>query len=400
MATEKGVWNIQDVRDKIIAEEWSYEALDPATIFAFGGNTYGQLGQNNTTNYSSPRQVPGTTWAMLNGSMSGYGQGVLALKTDNTLWAWGDGRYGALAQNDEVSRSSPVQISGTTWSENFAQGMISSVAVKTDGTLWSWGINEGGNLGLNSPVNSHKSSPTQIGTGTDWSTTARQLTKGGNSNESWHCIKTDGTLWGCGSNTYGVLGLGDTVRYSSPVQIPGTWSGAKISKHFQSMAAVKSDGSLWTWGRNAEGQLGHNQPTNTWYSSPVQLGTDTTWRKVVSANYGMIATKTDGTLWSWGNNAYGAVGTNQTHNQKHRSSPTQITSGTDWNDIAVSMQVRYATKTDGTLYGWGRSDGGSLFNGTNNAHRSSPTQLQGGANDFTGTISATYGRSLYSIRPV
>ena len=112
----------------------------------------------------------------------------------------------------------------------------------------------------------------------------------------------------------------------------------------------------------------------------------------------MIAVKTDGTLWAWGNNSYGDLGQNTAGNPTHRSSPVQITSGTDWNDVAVSMQTRWANKTDGTLYGWGRGDGGSLWNGTDSANRSSPTQLQGGATDFTGALSSSYGRAVFNVR--
>jgi alpha-tubulin suppressor-like RCC1 family protein len=78
-----------------------------------------------------------------------------------------------------------------------------------------------------------------------------------------------------------------------------------------------------------------------------------------------------------------------------RSSPIQITSGTDWNDIAIGMWTRYASKTDGTLYGWGRGDGGSL--GTPTVNKSSPTQIPG--TDWTGTLSSSYGRTLFNLRP-
>ena len=396
MATKTGVWNIQQVRDKQLQDLWSYVALEPGPLFSWGGNTEGQLGHNSTQAVSSPIQIPGTNWARVSGTMSGYGKEMLGLKTDNTLWAWGRGNSGGLAQNNLVSYSSPVQIPGT-WSANFSCGILSSLAVRTDGTLWSWGYNGKGHLGQNNRTD--YSSPVQIPG--SWSTVANEGAMGGNAMNAGTCINTDGELWCWGSNTYGVLGQNNTTWYSSPVQIPGDWTNAILNKPYQQFSVIKSNGTLWTWGRENKGSLGHNEG-EVFKSSPTQVGSDTNWRKIVSGNYGSVATKTDGTLWYMGGNGFGAAGLNQPMGPGglgSRSSPTQITSGTDWNDIAVSMWTRYASKTDGTLYGWGRGDGGSLFTpGVGNANRSSPTQLQGGATDFTGSLSACYDRSLFNVR--
>ena len=122
------------------------------------------LGQNNTTHYSSPVQVPGTTWS----SASTYGDAGLSTKTDGTLWAWGTNAYGAIGQNNRTQYSSPVQIPGTTWSKVSAGAQPK--AIKTDGTLWSWGYQyygQGNNTRLN------LSSPVQV-PGTDWYSVSAQ----------------------------------------------------------------------------------------------------------------------------------------------------------------------------------------------------------------------------------
>ena len=127
-----------------------------------GANTKGQLGQNDLTHRSSPVQVPGQ-WSKF--SMGGFH--ALATKTDGTLWAVGEADYGQLGDNTNVNKSSPVQIgSDTTWSD-INCGQQASYAKKTDGTFWTWGDNiEVGNLGLNDNIK--RSSPTQI-PGTTWS---------------------------------------------------------------------------------------------------------------------------------------------------------------------------------------------------------------------------------------
>jgi hypothetical protein len=340
---------------------YAYEEFvsDPQTfgLYSWGYNDQGQLGQNNTTDYSSPVQITGTTWSSISTSYLHS----LATKTDGTLWAWGSNNQGQLGQNNTTYRSSPVQIPGTTWS-SIDGGYYQSLATKTDGTLWSWGYNNKGQLGQNNKTD--YSSPVQI-PGTTWSFIS-----------CGHYInlatKTDGTLWSWGYNNRGQLGQNNTTDYSSPVQIPGTtWSS--ISNNGSSGSALslatKTDGTLWAWGRNQFGQLGQNN--RTYYSSPVQIP-GTTWSSISGGDYYSLATKTDGTLWSWGYNARGQLGQN---NRTYYSSPVQIP-GTTWSSINA-YQHSLATKTDGTLWAWGRNDAGGRLGQNNTTQYSSPVQIPG-----------------------
>ena len=185
------------------------------TLWAWGGGAYGQPGQNNTTYYSSPVQIPGTQWDQL--FSTGYAANFnIATKIDGTLWVWGNGATGRLGLNDTTDRSSPTQIPGTQWSTtnkySISIGNAHVLALKTDGTLWSWGYSPYGALGLNNPV--QYSSPIQI-PGTQWDIPhGGYFVAGG--------TKTDGTLWMWGSNDYGQLGQNNLTKYSSPVQVPGT----------------------------------------------------------------------------------------------------------------------------------------------------------------------------------
>ena len=185
------------------------------TLWTWGRDwEFGQQAQNDVIDRSSPTQVPGTTWSHL-------GAGIyhtMALKTDNTLWAWGQNNRGQLGVNDEAQRSSPIQIPGS-WSSATATfyGGASS-GVKTNGTLWTWGDNTYGVLGQNQATSVEISSPTQIGSGTDWS----KVVQGGP--RIMTAIKTDGTLWAIGGeNQRGAAGINHEAMFSSPTQIPGTW---------------------------------------------------------------------------------------------------------------------------------------------------------------------------------
>ena len=253
------------------------------TLWAWGNNGYGYLGHNNKTEYSSPVQVGSdNTWSKVSASSGN----TSAIKTDGTLWAWGYNAQGQLGQNNETQYSSPVQIgSDTTWSSiSWASGNDTAFAIKTDGTLWSWGNAAGGVLGHNQSnyhpgVINNKSSPTQI-PGT-WSF------MGTNGATTVFAVNTSGTLYAWGKGTSANIGDGEKVNRSSPVQIPGTtWS--QVVGGQGSTVAVKTDGTLWTWGNNIYGTLGHNesgdgQPGS--YSSPVQVGSDTGWEEPAASAY-------------------------------------------------------------------------------------------------------------------
>ena len=289
------------------------------TLWAWGYNGYGQLGHGNTTDYSSPRQIPGTNWSRVS-SYIGH-DSVLATRTDGTLWAWGQNEYGQLGQNNKTNQSSPIQIPGTTWSSasySIHQSGYYGMAIKTDGTLWMWGSNSGGMLGQSNQT--QYSSPRQI-PGTTWA-------KCGKGYNTTLALKTDNTGWSWGQNGYGDLGLGDKSQYSSPKQISGSWK--MLSGADNSGMGIKTDGTLWGWGRNSQGQLGLNQayaPSGSSSGTPQEVtGAGTTWDSIASGWGNFMFGKSDGTLWGVGNNDEGQFGKN---NRTKYSSPVQIP-GTVW----------------------------------------------------------------------
>ena len=341
-------------------------------LFTWGNNNKGQLGHNTTQVRSSPIQVPGS-WSTARfalGGYSGMANNVFfanVLKDDGTLWSWGYGAQGALGQGDTTDRSSPVQIPGTTWATT-SSSYYSAFATKTDGTLWAWGRNNHGNLAQNNTT--QYSSPKQI-PGTTWAFAV-------GSYFAAMAVKTDGTLWAWGNNGSGQLGQNNMVQYSSPVQVPGTtWTNNISSAHGSNITAVKTDGTAWGWGSNTYGQLGLNQGPSqlAGCSSPIQIP-GTTWKMIVTGRTS-LGTKTDGTLWSWGLNNYGNLGLNGAvvaYNGRI-SSPAQIP-GTTWSLGSISMAAGAAIKTDGTLWVWGDGNGGQLGQNSN-VRYSSPVQIPG-----------------------
>tara|TARA_B100001113_G_scaffold350030_1_gene346442 strand:+ start:144 stop:1316 length:1173 start_codon:yes stop_codon:yes gene_type:complete len=363
----QNTWKLGEWYDQDYAGNADYSAVDPAQLWAWGYNEYGQLGQNNRTNYSSPVQVPGTTWTPDQGGGSGFQPGranIAFIKTDNTLWTWGQNSNGALGLNETYlkDKSSPVQIPGTTW-KYVESNKKSSMATRTDGTLWAWGNNDRGQLAQNNRT--QYSSPVQI-PGTTWDVLAA-------GNQNVFCTKTDGTLWSWGYNgSYHRLGLlGDENQYSSPVQIPGTWSDVKqISSGWMSTLALKSDNTLWGWGNGNAGQLAQNNRSTI--ESPTQIAGS--WSHIAAMGLQNGGIKTDGTLWMMGRNSDGTLGQGNT---TFYSSPVQIP-GTSWSKITGEPndggECALATKTDGTLWAWGDNSLGEL--GQNNRTQySSPRQV-------------------------
>jgi alpha-tubulin suppressor-like RCC1 family protein len=338
-------------------------------LYTWGGNDSGKLGDGTTTNKSSPVITAGggTNWKQV----ASGGLHTTAIKTDGTLWTWGNNSSGRLGDGTTTTRSSPVTTAGggTNWKQ-VASGGLHTTAIKTDGTLWTWGYNLNGELGAGTTTS--RSSPgTTAGGGTNW----KQVASGYSHTAA---MKTDGTLWTWGYNLNGELGDGTATNKSSPVITAGGGTNWKqVACGNLHTAAVKTDGTLWTWGRNSTGQIGDG--TVTTRSSPVTTtGGGTNWKQVASGSTHSAAVKTDGTLWTWGYNGNGQLGTGVTTN---RSSPGTTTGGgTNWRQVACGYSTA-AVKTDGTLWTWGYNNYGQLGDGTT-TDRSSPVTTAGGGTNW------------------
>ena len=380
MATQKGVWDLQDVRDEQLQGIWNYSAeADPGKLFTVGENREGQLGLNapNSSHKSSPTQVPGTTW--VGGYRYAETPSTFSIK-GGALYGWGENdNHGQLGLNDNSSRSSPTQIGGATnWKAVSQTQQSTSHAVNTDGELFGWGSGYWGTIGNNidggSTPNWRFSSPVQI-PGTNWTSEINSA------HNMVMALKTDSTFWVWGGNSSGILGQNDLAARSSPVQVGTDANWNKVSRGGNGGEAygIKNDGSLWAWGANNKGQLGLNQgyPALKAASSPTQVGTDTTWSNVRIGESAVVASKIDGTLWTWGDNNYGQLGQNRVNDQK--SSPIQVGTDTDWHlSQFVSQQYgAMAMKKNGEVYGWGRNNNGQLGQNSSQTNYSSPAQIPG-----------------------
>ena len=262
-------------------------------IWGWGGN--GRLGLNNTTQRLTPVTTfaGGTNWKQVS---CGW-QHTAAIKTDGTLWIWGYNGYGNLGDNTTTNRLTPVTTfaGGTNWKQ-VACGGGHTAAIKTDGTLWTWGRNYvGGPLGDNTTTDRPTPGTTFAG-GTNW----KQVSCG-----RWHtaAIKTDGTLWTWGYNYFGQVG--NNVRSDAfternaltPVTTfaGGTsWKQVSCGTHFT--GSIKTDGTLWVWGQNSNAQLGINIATADRLSPVTTFAGGTNWKQVACGGYNTTAIKTSDDL--------------------------------------------------------------------------------------------------------
>ena len=240
---------------------------------------------------------------------------------------------------------------------------------------FSWGAAAQGALGDNSTTS--KSSPVDLsGGGNNW----RQLSMGASAGAG---VKLDGTLWTWGAGTYGVLGSGSTASRSSPqtTTLAGTdWKEVSISKGSWGVnsgffcAALKYDGSLYTWGNNAKGQLGTNTTTNR--SSPVSTTTINSWNHIACGTDHCIAVTSAGQIYTWGTNSSGQLGNGTTAS---RSSPGTIAGDAfDWVKVAAGYGMSAAIKSDGSLWTWGSTGTFGALGDGSSIDRSSPGTVAGG----------------------
>jgi len=392
MSIKRNVFTVNKVYDLIVSQLIEFEPFDEVegSLWAWGLGANGRLGDNSVCCRSSPVQIPGTQWTRI----SSGDLHTLAVKTDGTLWTWGTNCFGEGGQNNLCEAglpgrprySSPRQIPGTQWND-VAAGGFRSFGRKTDGTLWGWGNNSCGSLGIDcvTPTTFNISSPRQI-PGTNW---VDIVTGCCNS----MARKTDGTLWSWGVNCVcatartGTLGDGTVINRCSPVQVPGTqWNDISLTIcRYATAFARKTDGTLWGWGMGTTGILGNN--CTICFSSPIQiLGNQWSDISLKSGFSHTLAVKTDGTLWGWGAATCGALGDGTIIS---KSSPVQVP-GTQWNEVFAGNQQSLARKKDLSLWTWGLNTQGQLGDETV-IPKSSPVQIPG--NQWI-TISAGFCQSF------
>ena len=325
-------------------EQHALALAEDGTVWAWGNNSSGRLGDGTQTTRGTPRQVVGLTNVV---EVSAGAHHSLALKEDGTVWAWGYNYHGQLGDGSTTQRITPVQVSGLTSVSHISAGNLHSLALKADGTVWAWGFNYYGQLGNNNTIN--QMTPVKV-------TGLANITAVFAGGDHSLALKTDGTVWAWGYNYCGQLGNNSTANQRAPVQTAGLSGVVSIAAGGVSSYAVKSDGTVWAWGSNYYGQLGNNSPANQ--RTPVQVTGLTNITAISTRGSHALAVQDDGTVWAWGYNGFGQLGDGTAIT---RSSAAQVNGlGGAVVSIAAGRNFSLALKSNGSVWAWGSNANNQL----------------------------------------
>ncbi|MGI6307779.1 MAG: hemoblobin-interacting domain-containing protein [Dethiobacteria bacterium] len=366
------------------------------TVWAWGNGQSGKLGDG-TTGSNNWRSVPGQVSDLTEVIAVAPGENhTLALKSDDTVWAWGSNSYGVLG-NENISGSSSVPVQVITDSETgtaltdiqaIAAGDVHSLALKNDGTVWAWGSKMYGQLGDGESSWTSCKVPVQVITDSETGAALTDIQAIAAGDVHSLALKNDGTVWAWGRNYYGQLGSGQdrssleesavAVQVITDLESGTALADVKAIAAGQGQSfALKNDGTVWAWGWNGNAQLGNGSTVDS--SVPVQVARLMDIQAITAGANHVMALKDDGTLWAWGNNNYGQLGIGA---DVTSYIPTQLCAASDITMINAGYYHSLAVKNDGTVWAWGENKNGKLGDGTTERNpyppekREVPTQVK------------------------
>lgn len=379
-----------DVGERLMTKDYflsAYPNLHPSLYYAESfacGSGGGSTRVFSNTFYKSPGSIFSQNGPFKQISCSRFYDGFttfqffFAIKSDGTLWSVGDNNYGQLGLNSNSSTVNTLTQVGTDTDWKYVcAGPLSTAAIKTDGTLYTCGRNTNRQLGLGDAVN--KKTFQKVSSKT-WSTVAVSKT-------AMCAIDTNGYLWSWGTNTNGILGIGDTNDFTivSTPQIVNTigFRFKSIDMNRDCAYAISTDGELYRWGFPTS----QTSSFSTFYS-PTKFGFDTDWKQVSLGYSHVAAIKTDGRLFSMGDNSRGNLGDNTNLNSP--DSFVEISGGGIWKKVCAGNLFSVGIRIDGSLWTWGNNADNQLGNNST-TNRRFPDQTFVTYNDWTNVSCFNFG---------
>ena len=372
--------------------EHSLVLLDDGTVWAWGNNCCGQLGDGTNDNSAVPVQVVGVGGVGYLDDIIDISAGFyfsLALRSDGTVFAWGKNDYGQLGNGDTIDSATPIQVldssgmAALTGIKKISAGALHSAALSEDSTVLVWGANLHGELGIGTQDTFPHPFPVHT-LGIDSVSVLNGILKISAGTEYNLALRFDGTVLSWGANGDGQLGNDTTTSRFVPDFVFSS-DGIDTLRNVEEISAcplgvlfiyghslaLLSDGTVWSFGRNDAGQLGINSTLPRRLPAQVlgQYGIGYI-DDVVDIETGRefsVALKSDGTVWSWGENYFGNLGDGTTDD---KLLPVQVHGVDDVGflsdvvKISASQHHTIAIKSDGTLVAWGRNNCGQLGDGS------------------------------------
>lgn len=323
---------------------------EDGTVWTGGDNFYGELGngtRNAVINY--PAQVSGLSGIV---DVDAGEFHCVALKNDGTVWSWGKNADGELGDGTNTNRYTPVQASGLSGIVDISCGIGNfTLALKNDGTLWAWGDNVNGQLGIGSNIN--KKIPVQV-------KNISNVTAIDAGRFFSLALTSSGTLWAWGTNVNGQLGDGTLTSRTLPVYIMSDVSSIGAGA-FHSLV-IKKDGTVWAWGNNSDGQLGDGT-TRTIKKSPVQMIGASDVKSITGGWTHTLVVKNDGTVWVCGSDWWGELGDGIIHTDtsgNFKSTLIQLSGISGARSVTGGDNFTIVTLQNGSVWGCGLNSRGQL----------------------------------------
>lgn len=368
------------------AEDYTVAIRYDGTLWAWGRNNHGQLGDGTTVDKNVPTQIGTLTdWVQV----SAKGGHTVAVTKNGYLYAWGKNDYGQLGDGTTTERHISTRIGTATWKAAYAgDGFTIGISLNNSNTIWGWGNNDKAQLG-NDPSNLPSSLvPVQI------IGPRKNIIKEIYTYPTWYdvgvgkdyfvgicydintaypvALPTDPedkniVVWG--NNLYGQLGTGNLDRVDEPLiitELDIVTDPTREIKKFEKITtgnhhtmALKRDGSLWAWGNNTHGELGVDPNVASSYNEPTQLFSTDVWIDIMAGENFSVGIKSDGTLWTWGANDKGQLGNGVTGTGSWQ--PVQEASlSTNWDKVSAGDKFVFGIKKDGSMWAWGDNEYGQL----------------------------------------
>ena len=366
---------------------------------------------NASTNVT-PSAARCSTSPVLSGNIGSY---ISVLKQDGAVWSWGLNAQGQLGDGTTTNRSTPVQVVGPagvgtlSGIASVVGGDYDTVAARSDGTVQAWGLGPLGDTSEN-----QSTTPVQVA-GSGGNGYLTDVVTVAHGDQFFMALRADGTVWTWGSGYQGELGNGTTGSFSpTPVEVVSPSGGGALTGIVQIAAgaehalALRSDGTLWTWGYDAYGELGLNQPAG-YYSKPSEVVSPSgsgALTGVVDMSGGYlfsVALRSDGTVWSWGRNIQGQLGYGTMDQNRHQVPAQVVGPGgngflTGISQVSATLEHAGAVKTDGTAWTWGWNGVGELGNGDSTLQPSAtPVQVVAPSGGYLTNVTRMTGGQDYGI---
>ena len=343
----------------------SFLIKEDRSLWAWGDNFTGQLGDGTQVERSSPVKLSGLASIV---DVGGGAAHSVAVRADGSVLAWGVNDKGQIGDGTTRTRALPTPVTGLSGATGVAVGANHAIVVKSDGTAWAWGRNDSGQLG--DGTTTQRNAPVRVGT------LSSVVAVGAGYDHSF-AVRSDGSLWGWGRNNNGQVGDGSFTARAAPVQVSGIANVVAVTGGAFHTVALRSNGTVFTWGDNSDGQLGLGN--NASRAIPTQVPGLTGVAAIAAGLSTTWALKSDGTVWGWGYNGLGELGNGSTATAL---APVQVLNATGIVGIAAGSDHLLLLRNDGIVFAVGDNAAGQLGDGSA-TNRGAPAQFTGVANATT-----------------